>query len=163
MRETNSKNYVSGLLTLMVFAVFAACIVFTLLTGAGIYKRIGERDNQSGSARTILQYITTRVRGAESPDAVSVETLNGKSVLSLRETVGEKEYRFFIYLADDGYMKELYAAADSKFYDGSGESLVQADELQFSLNNGLLSAEVTIPGQDPEHLYVNIRGKEPAL
>ena len=162
MRKSSDKNYIGGLTTLVIFAVFAACIVMVLVTGADIYRRVTDRDSEACSERIVSQYISTRVRGAESPDAVCVEEFDGKSVLCVRENVGGKDYAFFIFLGSDGYIRELYASADSKFYPDSGEKLIEADSLSFSLKNGILTTELAVPGCESETVKLNIRGRERA-
>ncbi|MDO5445755.1 MAG: DUF4860 domain-containing protein [Eubacteriales bacterium] len=160
MKKTSDKNYIGGLTTLVIFAVFAACVVMVLVTGADIYKRVTDRDNEACSERIISQYISTRVREAESPDAVSVEEIDGKSVLRLRERINGRDYFFSIYLGSDGYIRELYAPADSKFYPDSGEKLIKADSLSFDLEDGILTAKLAVPGCEAETVKLSIRGRE---
>ena len=66
-----------GLLVLLLFGVFAACVLSVLLMGAGRYRVLTERDDASYSWRTAAQYLTTRVRQADTADGVRVGAFDG--------------------------------------------------------------------------------------
>lgn len=157
-----SSENLDGLLSMFVFAVFAACVMLVLVTGAKIYRRVTDRDLQANSERVISRYITTRVRGAESPESVRVREINGTSVLGISELLDGEEYVFYIYLGSDGVIRELYTAADAVLYPDSGEKLIEADSLSFSLENGLLKTEFAVNGCERKTVSVNLRGRESA-
>ena len=58
---------------LVLFAVFAVCILMILLAGADVYRRLTERDQSVYGRRTIAQYLTTRIRQADSGGSLRVE------------------------------------------------------------------------------------------
>lgn len=160
MRKATDKKYIGSLVTMLVFGIFAACVVMVLLTGAGIYRRIAGRDAEASSERIISGYISTRVRGAESPQSVSVERIGGRDVLCIGETVNGREYVVYVYLGSDGVIRELYTAADAKFYEDSGEKLIEAEQLSFTLENGTLRTDFRVPGAETETLVLRLRGAE---
>lgn len=61
MREKRVKHHIDGLVALLLFGVFAACVLVVLLTGADAYRRLTERDQAAYERRTGVQYIATRV------------------------------------------------------------------------------------------------------
>ena len=65
MREHSRKHDLSSLLVLLLFAVFAVCILSVLLTSADTYRRLSDRDQDSYGRRTSAQYITTKIRQAD--------------------------------------------------------------------------------------------------
>ena len=67
MREQNTKLHMSALLPLVVFALFAVCVLSVLLTGANVYQRLTQRDRDSYQRRTGAQYLATRGRQARGP------------------------------------------------------------------------------------------------
>lgn len=45
MKKQLGKHQMDGLLVLVLFSVFAGCVLSVLLTGAGAYRRLAERDD----------------------------------------------------------------------------------------------------------------------
>ena len=59
MMKSNSRK-IENLVSPLLFAVFAFCILFVLLTGAKTYRTVTQRDNASFDSRIAVQYISTR-------------------------------------------------------------------------------------------------------
>ena len=55
------RHRMDGLLALLLFALFAACVLAVLLTGARAYRRLTLRDQASYNTRTCVQYVATPV------------------------------------------------------------------------------------------------------
>ena len=87
MREHSRKHDLSSLLVLLLFAVFAVCILAVLLTSADTYRRLSDRDQDSYDRRTAAQYITTKVRQADRQDTVSVRAFDGQDALVLTDEI----------------------------------------------------------------------------
>ena len=81
MRQHSRKHDLGSLLVLLLFAVFAVCILSVLLTSADTYRRLSGRDQGSYDRRTAAQYITTKVRQADRQGAVSVRSFDGQAAL----------------------------------------------------------------------------------
>ena len=81
MREHSRKHDLSSLLVLLLFAVFAVCILSVLLTSADTYRRLSDRDQGSYDHRTAAQYIVTKIRQADRQDTVSVRAFDGEDAL----------------------------------------------------------------------------------
>ena len=99
-----------GLLILLLFGVFAVSILAVLLSGAGVYRRLAERDDRSYDRRTAVQYVATRVRQADQAGGVSVRTFEGCPALILSEEIEGELYETRIYHYD-GYIRELFVSA----------------------------------------------------
>ena len=69
-----NKSHMEGLIALLLFGVFAACVLSVLLTGAGAYRRLTQRDQTAYSQRTCAQYLATKVRQSPDAQALSVES-----------------------------------------------------------------------------------------
>ncbi len=147
-----------GLAALLLFGIFAACVLAVLLTGAGAYRRLTERDQASYERRTCAQYIATRIRQADRQGSVSVEPFGGVTALCLAEEGG---YVTYVYCYD-GYLMELYTAADAELAPEDGEQLMRAAGLDLSLTGGLLEVTVTDPDGAAERLYLSLRSGEGA-
>lgn len=125
MRRFKSKHYMDGLLILLLFGVFAVSVLSVLLSGAGVYRRLTERDDLSYDRRTAVQYVATRVRQADRQGAVSVRTFEGCPALILSEEIEGEVYETRIYHYD-GYIRELFVSADGAFLPEDGEKVLPA-------------------------------------
>ena len=108
-----------GVFVLLLFCVFAVCVLSVLLTGAGAYRRLTERDRVSYDRRTAAQYIAEKVRQADTWDDVSVEEIDGETYLT----------RIYYH---DGYIRELFCAADAEMEPGDGEQIIETCDLKIS-------------------------------
>ena len=158
-RKNNSKNSISGLATLLMFGIFAVCIMSVLLTGAGAYKRLTQRDQASFSARTCSQYIVTKVRQASSPDAVSVESFDGYDCLVFAEDIDGWTYITRVYCYE-GWLCELFTAEDGGFLPEDGEKVVEAQDLKVCSADGLIHVSVTDREGYTSEFDMNVRGSE---
>ncbi len=158
MRKQSVKQHMDGLAALLLFGIFAVCVLAVLLTGAGAYQRLTERDQASYERRTCIQYITTRVRQADSLGGVSVEDFDGVPALRLTDDDG---YVTWVYCYD-GSLMELYTAADADLAPEDGERLMEAGSLSLSLEDGLLEAAVTTPEGARDSLRLSLRSGEGA-
>lgn len=157
MRQ-NAKQHMNGLVALLLFGVFAACVLIVLLAGAGAYQRLTARDQVSYERRTCAQYIATRVRQSDSLDHVSVEEFGGVPALCLTE---EEGYVTHVYCYD-GYLMELYASEDAELTPEDGEKLMETAGLALSLKDGLLEIAVTGPDGAEDRMCLSLRCGEGA-
>ena len=99
------KRNLGFLLVLLVFAVFMVSVLLVLLTGADVVQSITERDQKSYDQRTIIQYISTRVRQADQAGAIFVRTAETGDRLVLQEEIDGLLFETTIYCYD-GYLCE---------------------------------------------------------
>ena len=88
------KNNLTGVLVLLVFAVFMVSVLLVLLSGADTVQKLTERDQRTYHHRTAVQYLTTRVRQADCAGAVSVDNSDDISTLILKEEIDGQLYHF---------------------------------------------------------------------
>lgn len=145
-----------GLAALLLFAVFAVCILIVLLTGAGAYRRLTDRDQSAFNQRTCVQYLAARVRQADCLDAVAVEDFQGVQALVLG---AGQEYVTRVY-CHEGWLMELYSEAVTDLAPEDGERLMEANSLELALDGRLLTAEITVPQGGTESLQLCLRSGE---
>ena len=163
MENTHKKQNTTDLAALLVFTVFALCVLLVLLTGADLYRKLTLRDQRSYALRTAAQYITTRVRQANQLDGVTVEDFHGISSLVLREQIDGEWYETRVYCYE-GYIRELFSSADSGLGPEDGEKLLLADALTFQLAGQILSAQIICSDGSVQPLTLFLRcgkGAEP--
>ena len=142
-----NTSKITDILALMVFAVFAVCILAVLLTGAKVYQKLVEDGGESHTARTAVRYVTTRIRQAEE---ISIERFGGCQALAIPETVDGERYVTRVYCWD-GWLRELYCAENASLSPEDGEKVLELEDLSFSLEGDILTAKV---GQQELFLYL---------
>lgn len=156
MKRHEIQHHIDTLAALLLFGVFAVSVLAVLLTGAGAYRRLVERDRADYARRTAVQYVATRVRQADSLGLVAVEDFQGVTALVLREEGG---YATRIY-CHEGYIKELYAADEDLLVPWDGEEILAARGLELSLDDGLLTIAATDEDGVESALVLSLRSGE---
>ena len=160
MKKNNSSTHsLSGVSALLLFGIFAACIVLVLLSGAKLYRAMTQRDRASADARTAVEYIATRVRQAASPDSLSVTSFGGSDCLEMTERIDGDSYRTRLYCAD-GWLWELFSADGGSISPEDGTRILEADSMSLTLQGDLLSCVLTDPDGVEHRLLLSIRGSE---
>lgn len=149
MKEKTSK--LTDLLALLLLAVFAVCVLFVLLTGAKVYRNLVRSGGTRFERRTAVQYVTTRVRQAES---VSVAEFEGCDALVIPEEIGGKTYLTRVYVYD-GYIRELFCAETANLSPEDGEKILPAESLEFDVEDGILSVSI-----DSRQVLLNLPSRE---
>ena len=156
MRKQGIKHHMDGLAALLLFVVFAACILVVLLTGADAYRRLTQRDQAAYDRRTAVQYVATRVRQADQLGSIRVEPFGDTDALVLVE---DDEYVTRVYCYD-GYMMELYASELEPLTPDAGEPIMEVGGLSFSLEDGLLTVTAADPQGKERTLLLSLRSGE---
>lgn len=125
MKENRGK--MTQILALLTLTAFALCLLLVLLMGASAYEALVDQAEVAYHRRTALQYVTTRVRQAES---VKIGVLEDCEALILEETIEGEVYTTHIY-CHEGWLRELYAVPGAKLPPQAGEALLELK--QFSL------------------------------
>ena len=142
MKMGERKRKTDLLLVLLLFGVFAVCILSVLLTGADAYRRLAERDGASYDSRTASQYLATRVRQADVAGAVEIEDFHGVDALVFTEEIKGELYKTRVYCRG-GYLRELFATAGGEFLPEDGEKILEAEGLEIVLEGRVLTADLT--------------------
>lgn len=158
MKQRTVKHNIDGLAALLLFGIFAACVLSVLLSGAGAYRRLTQRDLTAYDRRTGLQYIAARVRQADRQGAVTVEDFGGASALRLEDAEG---YSTWVYYYD-GYIAELYSSGDDGLALADGDPVIAVQSLDFSLEDGLLTVNMEDAQGQADVLLLSLRGGEEA-
>lgn len=156
MKTGQNKRNIDNLLVLLLFGVFAVCILSVLLTGADVYQRLASRDQRSYDQRTAAQYLTTRVRQADRLGDVRIEPFEGQDALVFTEDIDGHTYETLVYCYD-GYLWELFVAAGGSFLPEDGEKILAAQDLSIRQDGQLLDMELTSPSGETQALRLYLR------
>lgn len=159
MKRRKIQHHLDGLAALLLFGVFAVCVLAVLLTGADAYRRLTQRDLAAYDSRVCVQYIAARVRQADRIDGVSIEKFGSSDALVLEEEGG---YATYVYW-HDGYLMELYTSVDGNLTPEDGEQLMESGGLTLSLEDGLLTVEIIQGTGRQDTLCLSLRSGEGAV
>lgn len=137
MRKRVSQHHMSGLLMLLLFGVFAVCVLAVLLTGARAYRGLTQRDQAAFDRRTGTQYIAARVRQADTAGGVAVKPFGDTTALALSQD-GMVTWVYW----HDGYLMELYTFEDAGLSPEDGVPIMELESLELTMEDGLLTARV---------------------
>ena len=155
MKREKIQHHMDGLLLLLLFGVFAVCVLPVLLTGAKAYRRLTLRDQEAYSRRTCVQYIATRVRQGDMEGAVTVEPFGEGDAL----VMAKDGYVTRVYW-HDGWLMEMYAGEDVQLAPEDGEKIMELDGLAMSMDGGLLTVEVDGGDAGTDTLRLSLRSGE---
>lgn len=142
------KHYrITDLAALLVLAVFALCLLLVLLTGADVYRGLVQQGEEAYLRRTALQYLTTRVRQAES---VQIGDFDGCEALILEESADQETCTTRVYCYD-GWLRELYCVPGAQVAPQDGQALLEAADLSVSQQGNLLTLTL---GSDSLYLWL---------
>ena len=158
MKKPVSQHHMDTLAALLLFGIFAACVLTVLLTGADAYGRITDRDSEAYDRRTCIQYVATRVRQADTAGGVSLEVFGGVKALVLKDAEDENCLTRVYY--HDGYLMELYSEADVDLTPEDGEKVIRCDWMRLSLEDGLLTVDLLDPQGEVTTVRLALRGGE---
>ncbi|OUQ81651.1 DUF4860 domain-containing protein [Flavonifractor sp. An100] len=153
-----NHSHMESLFALLLFGVFAACVLSVLLTGASAYQRLTTRDQLAYQQRTCTQYLATKVRQAASPDSISVDYFGDGDALIFSQEIDGELYLTRIYCWD-GWLRELFTSADGDFSPEDGEQVLPLQQLSLELEDSFLTAVFSLPDQLPLSLTLYIRGE----
>ena len=166
MERQNRSLRLSALAPLLLFAIFASCVVLVLLFGADIYQGLTQRDRDSYQRRTAVQYLTTRIRQCDSVDMIFVgdfheaKPLDEGNVIFICETFGDRTFYTRIYCYD-GYLCELFGEAGSELEPEDGERILKADRLLVTHNGDVFWLDIALSDRDSVGFCVTHRaGRE---
>lgn len=161
MKMKQNKRKTDALVVLLLFGVFAVCILSVLLTGADAYRRLAQRDQLSYDRRTAGQYLSTRVRQGDRLGNVTVASFEGVDALVLSEEIEGETYETLVYCYD-GYLRELFAAAGGGFLPEDGEKVLEAQSMSLQKDGQTLTVELTGPVGEVQELTLYLRSREGA-
>lgn len=159
MNKKQQEHKINRLMALMLFAVFAVCILFVLLTGARIYKQLTEQNQKSYDKRTAIQYLTTKIRQNDHKSGIEVCRFEQVDALVLKQKINEKTYETYIYCYD-GYLREIFTSSIESFSPEDGEKLLEAEELVLQKEGNSIRAKVIVMDGNAQEIELYLRSGE---
>ena len=151
------KSNLTGVLVLLVFAVFMVSVLLVLLSGADTVQKLTDRDQRTYHHRTAVQYLTTRVRQSDFAGAVTADN-SGVSTLILTEHIEGQPYETRIYCYE-GYLREMFCPAGIGLPEGFGEEILPMEDFRVTLEDNILRAELVLTDGTSEHCCLLLRSE----
>lgn len=160
-----NKVDISTVAPLLILLIFGTCIMLVLLFGAKMYNNTLHKNNIAFDRRTIDQYLLTRIRQSDAEQSFFVGTFknptanNQGDTLFLAEQIDGELYYTRIY-CHDGYLYELFTAAEDIFEPTDGEKIMPMKQIRFTLDGQLLSLYITHTDNSLDTLFLTLRSME---
>lgn len=167
MKRETTVHHMDGVYTLLLFAVFAGCILIVLLFGTSAYEKLVERDQAAYDQRTGVQYLAAKIRHSDAADQVFVGSFSDRTDVRADEINtlylqfdGEDGvipgfYTKIYYY--DGYIREVLCAEDGGLLPEDGSEILAAEGLQISKDGDLISFLVTNEGGTESSMKIALR------
>ena len=159
-QQWENNRRVSNLAALLLLGLFAVCLMVVLFCGVKAYRQLAARDALAYDSRTILQYLSAKVQQAPVPQQVQVTDFAG-GALCIGEQLDGVDYVTRVY-CHEGWLMELFAAAEQEFSPEDGEKLLAVKDITFTQENGLLTIRITPENGQTQQIALSIRGGEGA-
>ena len=144
---------------MLTFVLFAISILFVLLNGAGVYRRLTQRDQYSYDSRTCAQYVATKMRQAPSSAAISTDTFGTVDSLRISQDIEGLEFVTRIYCYEN-WLMEIFTLADGDFFPEDGEKILPLSSLSVSQDGSVFSFILTDTEGNTQHLTISARGRD---
>ena len=141
-----SGSTLSGVLALILLAVLSISVLLTLLGGTRVYQNLTRQGQEDYNRRTCLQYLSTKLRQAQTPDSLELKPFGDGDALFLLERYGSRTFVTRIY-CHDGWLMELFSIADESFSPEDGERILPLDGLRIQEKPGVVEIEALYQGQ----------------
>lgn len=126
--------------TLIAACLFGAALLLSLAAGAGVYRQVQRRTEESAETRLGLSYLTAKVHAYDAAGGVRAGEFGGATALYLLEELDGVGYETILYVYD-GYLRELFCEQGWELEPTDGEPIAEARRLTVSQRDRLLTLD----------------------
>ncbi|MCI2048784.1 MAG: DUF4860 domain-containing protein [Lachnospiraceae bacterium] len=126
------QHTIGYLCVITLFFLFVLSAVLVIMLGANIYANAVKSSALHSDERTIVSYISQKVRRTGEQGAVSTGSLDGLQSLDLSETIDGTEYVTRLYLYD-GELTELTSEKGADLSPDAGTPVLAMKDLSFTM------------------------------
>ena len=142
MKKHSGNNFIPILAALLLFALFSVCVLSVLLGGAGVYRRLTQRDAHSYESYTGGQFLAVKLRQTALAEQVKPAQFGDGDALELYRQIDGDTYITRLY-CHDGWLMELFTLTSGEFEPQDGERILPAEQLQVEQEQDLLRLTLT--------------------
>jgi len=130
--EFKSRGIFDTFIMATLFCIFIVSVVFVLLSGVNVYRSTSDAMNERYENRTLLSYLTVKIKHYDSTDCISLGSVGNIDALVLTESYGNEIYKTYIYCYE-GNVCELFIRESVTPMADAGEKIITADKLVFEI------------------------------
>ena len=164
MRSGKPGSGLQSAAALLLLAVFAVCAVKLLVSGAGIYSGIADRDRSVLDLRTAEEYVLARIRSCDETGAVrildaSLSPAGTGPVLELREAYGDRAFHTLLYYSE-GRLMELFCPEDAGLSLSDGDPVLEIGGISFAADGDAIRIVLEAGGRTRTFVCMPRAGQE---
>ena len=155
-RKGSVQHGMQGVFVFVLLGLFALMSTLMVLLGAQMYRGTVDCSTSNNDSRVLSAYVRSMVRAEDAIQAVTVEEFDGIPVLVMRETLNDGDFVTMLYCYDD-HLCEWYTSDGNDFTPTSGTAICPVFSFVPSLNDGLLTVDMTNANGNAETVQVALR------
>ncbi len=137
MKYKGTSRVLGTAASLLLFLIFAICMIVIIGAGAGIYSRIMNGYETTYGSSAAIKYVSNKIRSSDSCEIID----NGKGI------VLESGNILTVIYSGSGGIYERSFSADSEISAKGGELVVETDNMSVSETENLYEISVTCEGR----------------
>lgn len=153
MKRSASAGTIAALTLACVFGV---TLLLSLAAGAGVYRRVADRVEQSAQQRVGLTYITAKLHAYDTVGGIRTGKFGDVDAVFLDQELDGIVYETALYV-HEGWMKEVLYEQGWTMSPEDGMTITEAQSLTVKEENGLLTLLYVGPDGRTETARLMIR------
>lgn len=139
----NRKHVVDMVFPFALFFVFASSALLVILLAADIYRNTTAMTESNYESRTVLSYMTEKIRQGDENGGVSIGSFDGHDSIIIRQTYGQQNYQTYIY-EEEGVLRELFLLEGVEAVASDGRKIMEVHDLELEqLEKGMFRISCT--------------------
>lgn len=139
----NRKHVVDMVFPFALFFVFASSAILVILLAADIYRNTTAMTESNYESRTVLSYMTEKIRQGDENGGVSIGSFDGHDSVIIRQNYGQQNYQTYIY-EDEGVLRELFLLEGVEAVASDGRKIMEVHDLELEqLEKGMFRISCT--------------------
>lgn len=134
------QTSITAIAAMLLLAVFSLSILGVLLSGAQVYRNLTNQGAEDYNRRTCLQFLSTKLKQAQTPDSVEIQQFGDGDALFILEKYGNRTFVTRIY-CHNGWLMELFSLDAEGFAPEDGEKILPLDSLKITESEGLMTLQ----------------------
>ena len=141
-KRKSVQHSMQGVFVFVLLGLFAVMSTLMVLLGAQMYRNTVDHSTANNEDRVLSAYVRSMIRAEDTSGAMEIGEYNGVKALAMREDLDGETYVTWLYCYD-GNMYEWFTSDDGDFRPESGTAICPAQSFEPSLENGLLTVDMT--------------------
>ena len=156
MKRNSVQHGMQGVFVFVLLGLFAVMSTLMVLLGAQMYRNTVDHTTVNNEDRVLSAYVRSMIRAEDAIGAMEVGEYDGVKTLAMREDLDGERFVTWLYCYEDE-LYEWFTSDDEEFSPESGTAICPARSFEPSLENGLLTVQMTNAKGGQETVQVALR------